>query len=58
MDPQKLAQVASLLQHRKLCRDIVLFALHLFFMACSVMSRQSSMPFSGIMSRHSLKMSR
>ena len=57
MDPQKLAQVASLSRHRKLCCDIFLFVLQLFVVACNVMSRHSSMPFSRIMSRHSLEMS-
>ena len=50
VDPQKLAKVASLSQHRKLCHDIVLFVLQLFVMACNAMLRQSSVLFSGIMS--------
>ena len=41
MDPKKLAQVASLLLHKNLCHEIVLFVLQLFVVACSVMSRHS-----------------
>ena len=38
VNPQKLAQVASLSGQKKLCRDIVLLVLQLFVVACSVMS--------------------
>ena len=51
MDPQKLVQVALLSRHKNLCHEIVLFILHLFVMACSVMSQHSFVPFSRIMSR-------
>ena len=38
VDPQKLAKVVSLSQHRKLFHDILLFVPQLVIVACSFMS--------------------